>query len=88
VFSFIPITPYQFDPDHDFSVPYERLRHASERKRRLKLFFEAYGMNCSNDFQELLYMRMQDFCKHSTGTGLEWYSKVVAHIRENGQDWF
>ena len=87
VFSFIPITPYQFDPERNGSVPYERAKHAAERKRRIRLFFEAYGMQWSPNFLELLIFRMQDFCKHSTGWGLEWYTKVVAHMRETGRDW-
>ncbi|MEN6315342.1 MAG: aminoglycoside phosphotransferase family protein [Clostridiaceae bacterium] len=87
VFSFIPTTPYQFNPEQCIGVPYERVRHAAERKRRLKLFFEAYGMNCSKDFLELLVFRMQDFCKHSKGPGLEWYTKVVNHIKETGYEW-
>lgn len=77
VFSFLPLIPIHYDKSH-----------APERKRRIKLFFDAYGMECSANFLELLILRMEDFCKHSTGWGLEWYTKVVRHIRENGRDWF
>lgn len=87
VFSLVPITPYLYEPEHDIEVPYEKSQHASERKRRIKLFFEAYGMNCSHNFLDLLIFRMQDFCKHSKGHGLMWYTKVVAHMKETGQDW-
>ncbi len=87
VFSFVPLTPYLYDPEHDAEAPYERKRHAAERKRRIRLFFDAYDMRQSHDFLDLLIFRMQDFCKHSTGRGLVWYTKVVAHMKETGGDW-
>lgn len=87
VFSIIPLTPYEYTQELNKSIEYEQSRHAAERKRKIKLFFDAYGMNYPSNFIDLLYFRMQDFCKHSKGPALAWYRKVATHIKETGQDW-
>lgn len=87
VFSLVPLLPFVYDPEKGVTVDYDPALHAAERKRRVKLFFDAYGMSCPPDFMDLVRLRMQDFCKDSEGFALAHYRKVVAHIREHGREW-
>lgn len=77
VFSFIPLIPYGYIPSE----------HAAERKRRIRMFFDAYGMAIPSDFMNLVHLRMLDFVKHSEGFGLDHYRRVACHIREHGSEW-
>lgn len=77
VFSFLPLLPYGYVPEEQ----------AADRKRRISLFFEAYGMDIPPDFMHLVQRRMEEFVQDSQGPALEHYQRVAAHIREHGAEW-
>ncbi len=103
VFSTVPLTPSVVIPERGTRIRYEPSLHAAERKRRLKLFFEAYGTDCPPDFIDLVYKRIQiDFCGTITKGAaagdensirmvkegyLAHYQRVAAFIKERGRDW-
>ena len=82
---------------------YEASKHAAERKRKVKLYFDSYGMDCPPYFMELVYQRIKigicDELKKGVAAGdetalrqvkqgsLAHYKKVAAFIKERGQDW-
>ena len=82
---------------------YEPSKHAANAKRRIKLFFDAYGMDRPADIIELTAQRIQiDFIddtlkraaagdkeciKMLDGAHLEHYNNIVAHLRTHGHEW-
>jgi hypothetical protein len=93
VFSAVGLVPYAYEPS----------AHAADRKRRIRLFFDAYGMECPPDFLKLLVLRIQSFYdelsteaaagsesanKMIAGGALKHYQRVVAHMKADGHAWF
>ena len=103
VYGIAHLMPWEYDPALDAYVDYDHPKHAAGRKRRIKLYFDSYGMDCPPDFMELVYRRVQigvcDALERDAAAGdktakrqikkggLAHYRKVAAHIRECGQDW-
>jgi len=44
-------------------VPYQREKHAAERRRRIHLFFESYGVPVPNNLQEWIIERLIVLCE-------------------------
>ena len=84
--TFAPLLPLVYDLKQHKCVDYKR-KHIPERRRRIRLFFDAYGMECPPNLLEMLELRMLDFCKDASGPGLVWWQRVANHIRETGPDW-
>jgi len=93
VFSAVGLVPYDYVPH----------LHAADRRRRIQLFFEAYGMDCPPNFLELLIIRHQNVCDEMEagaaagddnskrmidGGALGHYRRVVSHMKEHGHEWF
>jgi len=103
LYSVIPLTAHVPVPELLTSVSYEPSQHAAERKRRIKIFFDAYGMDCPPDLMDWVILRIQkDFCDDiSKGAAagdencirmvneghLAYYQSVVSFLKIHGQDW-
>ena len=87
LFSVIPLTPYDYDP----------ALHAAGRKRKVKLFFDAYGIEIPRGIMDLTARRIQVFVDETrkkveagdknSEFGLRHYQNIVAHIKACGRDW-
>lgn len=82
---------------------YMSSKHSALYKRRVKLYFDAYGMECPPDFMEMVYRRIKigvcdDLIKGVVNGdetsirlvrdgALAHYKKVAAFIKECGHDW-
>ena len=103
LFSVVPLTYFVYDPELRDAVAYEASKHAASRKRRIQLFFDAYGMECPGNIAELVAQRIQiDFCddtiqraaagdeacKQMIERGdLAHYYKIISHLRAHGNEW-
>lgn len=102
VFSAVGLTYFIYDPELNASEGYEPGKHAAERKRCVKLFFDAYGMDCPANFMELVALRMEKICESikagvvkgvetyvqmEKGGGLTHYQKIAEHVRDHGKEW-
>jgi thiamine kinase-like enzyme len=83
-------------------VSYQSDKDADRIKRRVQLFFEAYGMDFEDDFVDKVLLRLEGICKTikrkaSEGDAafqkmleeghVEHYEKDIAFVREHGKEW-
>ncbi|OES46000.1 phosphotransferase [Domibacillus iocasae] len=83
-------------------VPYDPSLHASLIKKRLTLFFEAYGEEMPRNFLEIVLLRLEGLCKTITRKANEGdlafqkmideghsahYQNEIKFIREHGKEW-
>ncbi|MGZ9584290.1 phosphotransferase [Paenibacillus marinisediminis] len=95
-----------FTPDRSSGtmdiVAYQRDKHAAERRRRIQLFFESYGIPVPNNLQEWIIQRLIVLCdtiKKFAANGNEAFQKMIdeghlAHyekeipfIKDHFNDW-
>lgn len=64
VYTAVPLASFSVDYASDSTavVPYVVEHHASDRRRRLMLFFEAYGRPIPQDLQDWVIRRLQTLC--------------------------
>jgi len=103
LFSVIPLSGHVPNPEMKTCEAYDPSRHATERKRRIRLFFDAYGMECPPDMMDWVVHKIQkDFCDSlSNGAAagdmncirmikeghLTHYQNVVSFIHLHGCEW-
>lgn len=103
VFSAVGLTYSVYIPELNTDVDYEPSKHAAERKRRIKLFFDAYGMECPPNFIDVCIQFTQkavcdDMIKGAAAGDknhikcikeghLKHYQKIVSHMKEHGHEW-
>ena len=103
LFSVVPLTYFVFDPQRGDTVDYDPQKHASERRRRVCLFFEAYGTPFPQGIFDLTLERIEkDFCgsmERGAAAGDETclrmiregqllhYQKIAAHLRAHKTEW-
>jgi Phosphotransferase enzyme family len=83
-------------------VLYQSDKDAERIKRRVQLFFEAYGMDFEEDFVDMVLLRLEGLCKtikRKAAEGdaafqkmleeghVEHYEKDIAFVREHGEEW-
>ncbi|QWC21111.1 phosphotransferase [Bacillus haikouensis] len=83
-------------------VLYNSEKDAGQIKRRVRLFFEAYGMDFEEDFVEMVLLRLEGICKtikRKAEEGdaafqkmldeghVDHYEKDLAFVREHGGEW-
>ncbi|MFC3748240.1 phosphotransferase [Paenibacillus sp. GCM10012306] len=71
-----------FAPDHSSgrTVGYQYELHAAERRRRIHLFFESYGMNVPNNLQQWIVRRLVVLCdtlRNGAAAGNPAFQKMV-----------
>jgi aminoglycoside phosphotransferase len=86
-----------------FYYDYEAAKHAGEAKRRIALFFNAYGMPCPANLMDIVVDRItRDFCEDTAARAAsgdaeciamlnrgdyDHYMKFAAHVKKHGKDW-
>jgi len=62
LYTSIPLA--SFAPDHSLAktVEYESELHAAERRRRIQLFFESYGIPVPNELRKWIVQRLTTMC--------------------------
>lgn len=68
---------------------YEPSKHEEYTRRRIRLFFEAYGMDCPADIITQTADRLQIWCDEADARGEPsvHYQNWVTHLREHVNDW-
>jgi len=68
---------------------YEPSKHEEDTRRRIRLFFDAYGMKCPKDIITQTAARLQVWCNEADarGTPSVHYQNWVAHLRAHIYDW-
>ena len=70
---------------------YAPAKHEADTRRRIRLFFDAYGMNCPKDIIVQTAERIQVWCDEDVVRGRDkasvHYQKVAAFLREHLYDW-
>lgn len=103
VYGTVHLQPWVYNPEFGTSEVYNALKHATDRKHRVRLYFDAYGMPCPPDFMDTVYRRIQigvcDALTRDAAAGdetaikqvkngaLAHYQRVAACIKECGRDW-
>lgn len=103
LFSIIPLAYFVYDPARRETVDYVPEKHAAERRRRIRLFFDAYGINRPIDIADLVADRIQrdfiddvirgaeageeHFIQMIRGGHLTHYRNIVAHLKVHGHEW-
>ena len=93
LFCVIPLVPYDYDT----------LKHAAERKRKINLFFDSYGIERLINIAQLIAQRIQIDCDDTLkkaeegdkecrkmladGHHLAHYNRVIAHLKVHGHEW-
>ncbi|WP_315795400.1 aminoglycoside phosphotransferase family protein [Paenibacillus sp. BIC5C1] len=62
LYTSVPLAGFSPGKDEREVVPYNKQDHASERKRRIALFFNAYGMDVPTDLKEWVISRIHFMC--------------------------
>ncbi|MBP2898877.1 aminoglycoside phosphotransferase family protein [Escherichia coli] len=57
LYTSVPLASFMPDYTSGETVPYQSELHAAERRRRIKLFFESYGLPILNELQQLFMAR-------------------------------
>jgi len=68
---------------------YEPSKHKENTRRRIRLFFEAYGMKCPTDIITQTADRLQIWCNEADERGKPsvHYQNWVTHLRKHANDW-
>ena len=68
---------------------YVPAEHEENTRRRIRLFFEAYGMECPADIITQTADRLQIWCNEADKRGEPsvHYQNWVAHLRKHSNDW-
>jgi len=79
LFCFLP-SCYGYDPAD--------IKQIEEGKRRLRLFFDAYGMDYPADIIEIIAQRVYTFLEpEEIASGEGHYTNIVNHLRAHGHAW-
>jgi len=66
---------------------YDPAKHADETRRRIRLFFAAYGIDCPDDIIIQTADRLQFWCYEKNEKANEHYRNIVAFLRAHIYDW-
>ena len=68
---------------------YEATKHEADTRRRIRLFFDTYGMDCPNNIIAQTADRIQVWCDEEAARGKEsdHYKNVVKYLRAHTFDW-
>ena len=87
--------PFQYD--------YNALKDVNATKRKIKLFFDAYGMPCPSNLMDIVVDRVhRDFCEDTAARAaagdkecmamlkrgdFDHYMNFAAHVKKHGHEW-
>jgi len=66
---------------------YEDSKHREDTRRRIELFFDAYGMDCPSDIIIQTADRLEFWCDIGEKEGRNHYRNVIAYLRAHIYDW-
>lgn len=102
LYTFVPLGRYVFEPVGDGMVNYNSNKHADIRKKRISLFFNAYGINKPIDIIKQIVLRLENLCKTLITKANEGdeafkkmineghllhYQKEIEFIKSYGSEW-
>ncbi|MBL4930910.1 phosphotransferase [Clostridium paridis] len=102
LYTSIPLASFSIDYNKGKSVPYIRESHRVERKRRIHLFFNSYGMRIPNNLKEWTICRIKAMCYTLTSGAkqgniayekmieeghLKHYEKEIIFLEEHFEEW-
>ncbi|WP_440118981.1 phosphotransferase [Paenibacillus sp. QZ-Y1] len=82
LYTSVPLAGFSPGKDEREVVPYHKEDHASERKRRIALFFNAYGMDVPADLKEWVISRIRFMCTTLTDRAALGETAFVKMIEE------
>jgi hypothetical protein len=101
LYTCVPLSRY-YHSEAGEEVSYQSDNDAERIKRRVQLFFEAYGMDFKEDIVHMVLLRLEGICKtikRKAEEGdaafqkmldeghVEHYEKDIAFVREHGEEW-
>ncbi|MFC6333077.1 aminoglycoside phosphotransferase family protein [Paenibacillus septentrionalis] len=63
LYTSVPLASFMPDYNSGGTVPYQSEQHAAERKRRINLFFESYGIPVPSDLRKWITKRLTTLCE-------------------------
>lgn len=102
LYTCVPLSRYNLLQTGREPVYYVASSDAARIKRRIALFFEAYGEAIDEDYLEMVGLRLEGLCKTITRKAsegdaaflqmateghVEHYQKEIEFIREHGKEW-
>lgn len=103
VFSAVGLGGHVYNSELKIHEEYNPSKHVGERKRKIKLFFDTYGIQCPVNFTQLMIQRIQEDCcdgllrRAEAGDEssircvkrgfVEHHRKIMSHIKEYGHEW-
>ncbi|WP_246293878.1 phosphotransferase [Paenibacillus planticolens] len=80
IYTSIPLASFAPDPFSGTTVAYQNEIHAAERRRRIHLFFESYGILVPNNLQQWILQRLIVLCdtlRNGAAAGNPAFQKMV-----------
>lgn len=102
LYTCVPLSRYNLLQTDGEPVYYDASADAGRIKRRIALFFEAYGEEIDEDYLKMVLLRLEGLCKTITKKAsegdaafqkmvteghLEHYRKEIEFIRKHGKEW-
>lgn len=102
LYTSVPLASFAPDYSEGTTVEYQSGIHATDRRRRMQLFFESYGIPVPADLQQWIIQRLSTLCdtlRKGAAEGnhafqkmvdeghLTHYEKEIEFITEHFQDW-
>lgn len=102
IYTSVPLGSFAPDYSSGTTVAYQKDMHASERHRRIHLFFESYGIPVSNDLRQWIIQRLTALCdtlRNGAAEGnpafkkmvdeghLKHYESEIRFVTDHYEDW-
>lgn len=101
IFTFIPLSSCWEDENREM-IKYDRSEHAKERKEKIQIFFESYGIEKTNEIIDMVILRIEylndfiiqkvqmndpSFIKMKEEGHIDHYKKEINFIKSEGEYW-
>ncbi len=80
LYTSVPLASFSPDPASGKTVAYQAELHATERRRRIQLFFDSYGTSVPDDLQQWIIQRLTAMCdtlRNGAAEGNPAFQKMV-----------
>jgi thiamine kinase-like enzyme len=101
LFTYIPLSSY-WEDENGKTIRYNRNEHMKDRKEKIQVFFESYGIEMTKKIMDMVIFRIEylkdfiiqkvqindpSFIKMKNEGHIDHYSKEIEFIRNEGQYW-